>query len=107
MQGAPDEVMDYYNALLAERGNLTVRRQANPRGKMQTISGTGEATIEDIALLNEQGDRLEVVNVGQTVVLMAAIRAHQVLPELVLGYVIKDRLGQAVYGTNTHHLNDK
>ena len=107
MQGAPDEVMDYYNALLAERGNLTVRRQANPQGKMQTISGTGEATIEDIALLNEQGDRLEVVNVGQTVVLMAAIRAHQVLPELVLGYVIKDRLGQAVYGTNTHHLNDK
>lgn len=107
MQGAPDEVMDYYNALLAEHGKLTVRRQASPQGKIQTISGTGEATIEEIGLLNEQDERIEVVNVGQTVVLMVAIRAHQVLPELVLGYVIKDRLGQAVYGTNTHHLNHK
>jgi len=35
------------------------------------------------------------------------VLAKQDLPELVLGYVIKDRLGQAVYGTNTHHLNDK
>ena len=107
MQGAPDEIMDYYNALLAERGNLTVRRQLNEQGKVQTISGSGEATIEEIALLNEQGERLEIVNVGQTIVLQVAIQAHQVLPELVLGYVIKDRLGQPVYGTNTHHLNDK
>jgi lipopolysaccharide transport system ATP-binding protein len=107
MQGAPDEVMDYYNALLAERGNLTVRRQLNEQGKVQTISGSGEATIEEIALLNEQGERLEIVNVGQTIVLQVVIQAHQVLPELVLGYVIKDRLGQPVYGTNTHHLNDK
>ena len=107
MQGAPDEIMDYYNALLAERGNLTVRRQLNEQGKVQTISGSGEATIEEIALLNEQGERLEIVNVGQTIVLQVVIQAHQVLPELVLGYVIKDRLGQPVYGTNTHHLNDK
>jgi len=107
MQGAPDEIMDYYNALLAERGNLTVRRQLNEQGKVQTISGSGEATIEDIAILNEQGERLEIVNVGQTIVLQAVLQAHQDLPELVLGYVIKDRLGQSVYGTNTHHLNDK
>lgn len=107
MQGAPDEIMDYYNALLAERGNLTVRRQLNEQGKVQTISGSGEATIEDIAILNEQDERLEIVNVGQTIVLQAVLQAHQDLPELVLGYVIKDRLGQPVYGTNTHHLNDK
>jgi lipopolysaccharide transport system ATP-binding protein len=26
------------------------------------------------------------------------------LPRLVLGYMIKDRLGQQVFGTNTHHM---
>ena len=26
------------------------------------------------------------------------------IPELVLGYMIKDRLGQPVFGINTHHL---
>jgi len=107
MEGPPDAVMDYYNALLAERGNSTVRRTVNDQGKVQTISGTGEATIEDIGIFNEQGDRLEVVNVGQTIKLIVDVLAKQDLPELVLGYVIKDRLGQAVYGTNTHHLNDK
>jgi lipopolysaccharide transport system ATP-binding protein len=107
MQGAPNEVMDYYNALLAERGNPTVRWLLNPQGKMQTISGTGEASIVDIAILSEHGERLEVVNVGQTIVLMIAIQVNQVLPELVLGYEIKDHLGQSVYGTNTHHLDDK
>jgi lipopolysaccharide transport system ATP-binding protein len=31
-----------------------------------------------------------------------AIKAN--LPRLVLGYMIKDRLGQQIFGTNTHHL---
>ena len=29
-------------------------------------------------------------------------RAQRALPRLVLGYMIKDRLGQTMYGTNTH-----
>ncbi|MCV4808847.1 Wzt carbohydrate-binding domain-containing protein, partial [Escherichia coli] len=27
------------------------------------------------------------------------------IPELVVGYMIKDRLGQPIFGTNTYHLN--
>jgi len=107
MQGAPDAVMDYYNALLAERENSTVRQHVTDDGKLKITSGTGEATIDDIALLDDKGERLEVVNVGQAVELRVGVRALEDLPELVLGYVIKDRLGQPVYGTNTHHLNDK
>mgnify|MGYP000962901804 CR=1 FL=1 len=32
------------------------------------------------------------------------LKAQTDLPELVVGYMIKDRLGQPVFGTNTHHL---
>jgi lipopolysaccharide transport system ATP-binding protein len=107
MEGEPAAVMDYYNALLAERGNATVRQLTTDEGKVQTISGTGEVTIEDVAICNLAGEHLEVVGVGQPIKLVVNVIAHQNVPELVLGYVIKDRLGQAVFGTNTHHLDSK
>jgi len=104
MQGEPEAVMDYYNAMLAEKENQTVRQHEISEGKLQTISGSGEATVEDIILLNEKGERIEVVNVGQAVQLQIMVRTNADLPELVLGFMIKDRLGQPIFGTNTHHL---
>lgn len=105
MQGEPEQVMDYYNALIAEKENQTVHQTQNNQGKIQTISGTGEASISAIILLNEQSQNIEVVYVGQTVTLQITVAAHAKLSELVVGYMIKDRLGQSVFGTNTHHLN--
>lgn len=107
MEGEPEAVMDYYNAMLAERENGTVRQQESNNGKVQTISGSGEATIEDICLLNDVGEHIEVVSVGQPIRLRIAVKTTAELPELVIGYVIKDRLGQPVFGTNTHHLKQQ
>lgn len=101
-EGAPEEIMDYYNAMIAERENATVRLNQLDGGKLQTVSGTGEATVADIALLDEHGARVEVVDVGAPVTLQVTVRAHAPIPRMVLGYVIKDRLGQPMYGTNTH-----
>lgn len=107
MQGEPEAVMDYYNAMLAMRENQSVRQTVADDGKPQTISGNGEATVEALMLLNEQNERIEVVNVGQSVKLRITVSTKTDLPELVLGYMIKDRLGQAVFGTNTYHLKRK
>ncbi len=103
-EGSPEEIMDFYNAVLAERENQTVRQQKLDTGKVQTISGTGEATVSDVALLDDEGKRVEAIDVGQNVSLRVAVAVHADLPELVVGYMIKDRLGQPVYGTNTFHL---
>jgi lipopolysaccharide transport system ATP-binding protein len=105
MQGAPDTVMDYYNALLAEREAHNIEQTVTADGRIQTLSGSGEATLEDIQLLNAQDEPLEVVEVGQSVTLQIRVRIHQPIDTLVFGYLIKDRLGQSVYGTNTHHLD--
>jgi len=101
-EGKPEEIMDYYNAMIAERENETVRLQEAAGGKVQTVSGTGEATVADIALFDESGARVEVVDVGSPVTLEVKVRAHAPIPRMVLGYMIKDRLGQPMYGTNTH-----
>jgi lipopolysaccharide transport system ATP-binding protein len=100
-EGSPEEIMDYYNAMLAEHENQTVRQERRQDGKVQTISGTGEAVVKDIALLDQQGRRLEVINVGDSVTLQVRVNVQESIPRLVLGYMIKDRLGQTIYGTNT------
>jgi lipopolysaccharide transport system ATP-binding protein len=103
-QGTPEEVMDYYNAIIAERENSSVEQVVTAEGRVQTTSGTGEATVTDIVLEDEQGAPLEVVNVGAAVNLRIRVRINTDLPRLVLGYMIKDRLGQQMFGTNTHHM---
>ncbi|MEN3277592.1 MAG: lipopolysaccharide transport system ATP-binding protein [Massilia sp.] len=104
-QGAPEEVMDYYNALIAERENSTVSQVVTGEGRVQTTSGTGEATVAAITLENAAGAPLEMVNVGEPVTLRISVQVHVSVPRLVLGYMIKDRLGQPIFGTNTHHLD--
>jgi lipopolysaccharide transport system ATP-binding protein len=101
MQGEPEAVMDYYNAMLADRQNQDVKQEVLNDGKVQTISGTGEAVVSSIQLLNDTGQPIEVVDVGQSICLRIEVQVHDALPRLVLGYGVKDRLGQVMYGTNT------
>ena len=103
LEGKPEEVMDYYNALIADRENQTVRQEALSSGKVQTISGSGECQIESISLLVD-GKESDVIQVGQPVQIKAKVRCNSDVRSLVFGYMIKDRVGQSVYGTNTHHL---
>ena len=106
-EGNPEEVMDYYNAIIAERENATVEVKRLNDGRAQTRSGTGEAQLESISLLNEEGAAVEFINVGQAVHLKVEVRIRADLPELVFGYMIKDRLGQPVFGTNTYYMGVK
>jgi len=104
LEGAPEEVMDFYSAMLAEREQQTVRQERLDNGKVRTISGTGEAGFADIALINAQGQRVEVIEVGSSVTLQVTVEVKAPIPRLVLGFMIKDRMGQAIYGINTHRL---
>jgi lipopolysaccharide transport system ATP-binding protein len=105
-EGAPEEIMDFYNAMLAERENQTVKQERLDDGKTQTISGTGEATVSDIVMLDANGAAAEVFDVGTSVTLEVTVTTRAAIPRLVLGYMIKDRLGQPIYGTNTELKNE-
>lgn len=99
--GNPEAIMDYYNAMLAEKQNQSIQQEEQPGGKTSTVSGTGEATVIEIALLDEEGNSIEIVDVGQLVMLKIRVKINASIERLVLGYSIKDRLGQFMYGTNT------
>ncbi len=101
--GDPSEIMDYYNALIAEKEAGTVREGRLASGRLQVSSGTGEAQVGSIGLYDATGQATEHVNVGQAIELRIDVAVHAPIPRLVLGYMIKDRIGLPVYGTNTHH----
>lgn len=105
MRGKPEEVMDYYNAMLAQREGQTVRQEMLANGQVQTISGTGEAGILSVRLLDANGRSVEVAEVGQAMVLEVQTEVRVDIERLILGFMIKDRLGQAIYGINTHRLD--
>ena len=105
--GKPEEVMDFYNALIAEKENATVQLRELVDGSIQTRSGSGEASIASVTLHNAAGDPIEYISVGENVSLRISTQINSPIPELVVGYLIKDRLGQPVFGTNTHHLGCK
>ncbi len=104
MQGSPEQVMDFYNAKIAEREDDNVLLKVATDGRQQTISGSGEATIEKVSLLNQQLEKIELIEVGQAVILSIDVNINDDIDDLVLGYLIKDRLGQSVFGTNTYRL---
>lgn len=104
VEGAPDAVMDAYNALIADKESSTVIQITSESGKTKTISGSGEVVIKQIYILDEKEKPVEIISVGQTIELRLIIEAKHFIPEIVIGFMIKDRLGQVIFGTNTSHL---
>jgi len=103
MQGEPDAVMDFYNAMLADHQQQNIALQ--PGHAKALLSGTGEAAFTAFSLADTKGQVLEVLDVGQSVVLKVQACCHVPIADLVLGFLIKDRYGQDVFGTNTAQLD--
>lgn len=102
LDGTPQEVFDYYNALIAEKENATIRTEKRD-AFVATESGSGDAVFESLLLLDEAGREVEYIGVGARVTLRARVRVVSAVSSLVFGYILRDRLGQPVYGTNTYY----
>lgn len=107
MQGEPEAVMDYYNAMIADRQNQNINQEYAKEGcGYETVSGTGEVSLVEASLVNENDEKIEVLKVGESVTLRVKAVCRQKVKNLVTGYLIKDRLGQPIFGTNTYHLKN-
>jgi len=101
---APDAVLDYYNAMIAvQRADYEIRQAATSSRSAVTRSGDSSASIETVQLL--VGDAVaHACRSGDSGVLRLMVHAHAALPQLTAGILIRDRLGNDVFGTNTYHL---
>lgn len=99
--GSPEAVMDFYNALLADTDRQHVQQFADTDGRIVTVSGTGEAKITFIGLRNGQGELTSELCVGETAKFEVKVVVNAPISRLVLGYGIRDKYGQVIFGTNT------
>jgi lipopolysaccharide transport system ATP-binding protein len=103
-EGLPEETMDFYHALMAARDIELIRQERTTYGKAQTISGGGEMEVTEIRLLTQEGQSVDGVETGTPVTLKISAKVNQPLTEAVLGFMIKDRFGQIMYGINSYRL---
>jgi lipopolysaccharide transport system ATP-binding protein len=99
--GEPEGVLDLYNALLADHQDQKIVQVELSDGKKQTISGTGDAKVIKIEIYNTKGSPIKIINVGEVIELRVTAKAFKYIETLILGYGIKDRLGNVIFGTNT------
>ena len=102
--GEPEAVLDYYNALISKKQDVQISQVALENGKTATISGNKKACIKNVEILDASGKKIQNLEVGKKIKLKVTVQANENLPSLVLGYQIKNRFSQVVYGTNTYHL---
>lgn len=104
--GLPDEVVDYYNAMIAEKENarLNVEQKRQKNGWFVTRSGNFKAEVKNLVLLDEATQEpVEIARVGQRLAVKLLATINEDIPRLVLGYMLRDRTGHVVWGTNTWH----
>lgn len=101
---APDAVLDYYNAIVARReAEHSIRTEERETGKSATRSGSRDANIVGIELLDAKGSPARALPACEPAQIVVEVRVERELPELTAGILIRDVLGNDVFGTNTFH----
>ena len=103
----PDTVLDYYNALVAEQENAAVLAPDRlPRRRRACARAIGARCCSTSTLFADERPA-KVVRVGQPVRLSIRFRKEAELADLTVGFLIRDRLGNDVYGTSTWNLGSR
>ena len=108
-RGGPDEILDHYNALVARKSIretvFHIERVPSPqRHRAVRHSGNFMAVITDAGIQNEQGEKITAVVSGQRAVIYVKVFFLGEVDNPTIGFLVKDRLGNEIFGTNTYML---
>lgn len=116
--GTPGEVLNHYQKIIMARETayaeissstpaddeevFTLEDAAHASGPGYTFRhGNGDAEILKVDLLNTSRHRVELVETGEQVLLRMYVLFHKAVEEPVFGFLIRNRHGIHLYGTNT------
>jgi lipopolysaccharide transport system ATP-binding protein len=102
--GPPDAVYDFYNALIARKERDAAIEQMPSGNGVATRSGNRAAEIESVEMTDAAGHSCRSFATGQPARIACRARVRRALPTPTVGFVIRDRFGNDVFGSNTHHL---
>lgn len=99
--GDTDGAVNTYNRVMARLDDEDPETATDNR--QQHEYGTREATLTGARLVSEAG-AAKIVASGEAATIEVAVAVHQAVANLSLGFVIRDRFGQDIFGTNTCYL---
>lgn len=101
-QGAPDEVIDYYNALIAKRTNqYHINVEKGLDGRARTRSGNGNTIIIAADIL-AAGVSTRVIQSAKQIDIGITAKVVRSVDGVSAGVLIRDRLGNDIWGTNSN-----
>ncbi|HYE14868.1 MAG TPA: Wzt carbohydrate-binding domain-containing protein, partial [Pyrinomonadaceae bacterium] len=114
--GRPPEVLNRYQKIIMERERDFEEREAAAHAgggapgdedeggaplKCAYRHGDGSAEVVSAALLDASRREVEVVETGEPLTLRVRARFRADVPDAVVGFLVRDRHGIHIYGTNT------
>lgn len=97
----PEEWVDQRQAYI-NASNLRNDLEVFRFDPQQASFGHGHANITDVHLENDAGERLAWVVGGEIATLAIRVECHEALDQPIVGFYVKDRLGQTLFGDNTY-----
>jgi lipopolysaccharide transport system ATP-binding protein len=95
------KAIDPRNAMI-DRSQLRNDLRIFPFDPAQAGFGSGSARVIDVVICNEHGEVVQQVLGGQRVVLEISLQVEATVDQLIVGFLVKDRLGQWLFGDNTY-----
>lgn len=109
--GSPDEAVNFYYRLMADMEDDAMALET-PAPEISAIParaqtgnsyGTGEVRIHGARVIGQKSGG-EILTSGETADFIFDLAAAQGMDSVTLGIMIRDRMGQDIYGTNTFFL---
>jgi lipopolysaccharide transport system ATP-binding protein len=104
-EGPAEAILDYYNAIIAKQEkDASVRQSRIDDERVQTRSGDGKVTISSVTMRDREGVESLSYTTGEQARIHCRFRFEEDLSEYTVGFLVRDRLGNDVFGANTLYL---
>ncbi|WP_037368311.1 ABC transporter ATP-binding protein [Selenomonas ruminantium] len=101
-KGSPSDVIEYYNAMLAGDASAeNIEQEKIDNEHIKTSFGNHKARIESVKILNDRRNEASVFRVGEHINIRVEAIAETDLANMNCGIMIKNRLGESVFGINS------
>lgn len=102
--GEPEEIMDFYNAMIGGQNDEEIQQEKADDGHFKTKSGNGDFVTKQLIMLNSNGTKADVYKVGEKAKLIIDGIANKDIKNLVCGILIKDKYMNECFGTNSYYM---
>jgi len=102
-KGSPEYAVNHYNRIMAQLDDQDKRITATENQTNNQDYGNHKAKIIN-AVISGVDSESNIVSSGEKIDIQIEIMPYEMLTDMSIGILIRDRFGQDIYGTNSEHL---